>query len=378
MRLTVPCLAAATLKAGLLLSLCCAGAARADVRYTARVLAELQPTRAALNDAGQVAGHISERVGSVHQDVAVRMEPDGSITRMGTVRPGERDYVQWMQDISSSGASVASYWNDSVRAFRPIMWDAQGKAHPIEVRGTSNSGALALNDAGTVVGYTALPGSVSLTFGWSWHNGRQTMLDVGPYVYAMPSDINAAGVIAGGVYTGAHFDPALWRDGALSLLPTYGYGGGASVITRSGLVGGWADDAQGLRHAVMWRGGELVDLGTGFSFRAMNDAGVAIGISYPGNGWERAMLWRDGQLFELDALWDNPDGWKLGSVFDINDQGQILAQRFHPTQYKSGVVLLTPVPEPASAAMLAAGLFLLVPGRRASAVRPWRRGASAV
>lgn len=377
MRLTVSCVAAATLKAGLLLSLCCAGAARADIRYTARVLADLKMPRAALNDAGQVAGNISEPVGSVHVNVAVRMETDGSITRLGTVHPGERDYVQWMQDINNSGASVASYWNYSVGAFRPIMWDAQGKAHPIEVRGTSNSGAIALNDAGTVVGYTQLPGSVSLSFGWSWYNGRQTMLDVGPYVYAMPGDINAAGVIAGGVYTGAHFDPALWRDGALGMLPTYGYGGSASVITRSGLVGGEVYDAQGRAHAAMWRDGELVDLGTGFYFRAMNDAGVAIGISYPGNGWSRAMLWREGQLYELDALWDDPDGWKLGDVLDINDQGQILVERFHPSLYKTGIALLTPVPEPASAAMLAAGLLLLMSGRRASAARPWRRAASA-
>ncbi len=86
-------------------------------------------------------------------------------------------------------------------------------------------------------------------------------------------------------------------------------------------------------HAVLWKNGEVTDLGTLHGDRfsnayAINSQGQVVGESCPqsceNHLHDRAVLWENGSIFELNSLITNRhSGLKLTIAFAINDRGEI-------------------------------------------------------
>jgi len=86
-------------------------------------------------------------------------------------------------------------------------------------------------------------------------------------------------------------------------------------------------------HAVLWKNGEVTDLGTLHGDRfsnayAINSQGQVVGESCPqsceNHLHDRAVLWENGSILELNSLITNRhSGLKLTIAFAINDRGEI-------------------------------------------------------
>jgi probable HAF family extracellular repeat protein len=138
----------------------------------------------------------------------------------------------------------------------------------------------------------------------------------------------------------------------------------AYAINASGQVVGYADTASGGWHPFVYSNGHMTDLG---SFDSAWPNGVAEGINTAGQivGYMasattyHAFLYSDGQMTDLNSLISPTAGWTLEEATSINDAGQIVGYGVNPSgQVES--YLLTPVPEPHSAALLAAAAVTLL------------------
>jgi len=96
--------------------------------------------------------------------------------------------------------------------------------------------------------------------------------------------------------------------------------GSRLVIVPTGDVVGYSTHPE---RAVLWSGGEIIDLGTlggNSAAYAINDAGQVVGMSYVAQYESHAFLWQDGTLIDLTATFDAP----IGAGRDINALGQII------------------------------------------------------
>jgi probable HAF family extracellular repeat protein len=99
----------------------------------------------------------------------------------------------------------------------------------------------------------------------------------------------------------------------------------ASGINAGGDIVGSARTATGEEHAVLWRNGTIMDLGTlGGTFsqaHGINAAGRVVGRATTSLGEERGFLWEDGRMTNLGV----PPGATQSIAFGINAGGVIVA-----------------------------------------------------
>jgi probable HAF family extracellular repeat protein len=127
-------------------------------------------------------------------------------------------------------------------------------------------------------------------------------------------------------------------------------------INASGQVAGEsriAGDAE--THAFLYSGGTLADLGTlGGTHSAaygINASGQVVGGAFTvGNVERHAFLYSGGTLADLNALLAPGSGWTLHYATGINDSGQITGSG--DINGEIHAFLLTPVPKPATLALL--------------------------
>ena len=133
--------------------------------------------------------------------------------------------------------------------------------------------------------------------------------------------VNDRGDVVG--QSGAH--AVLWRNGRIVDLGTLGGSYSAAVdVNERGDVAGYSQVADGAgNHAFIWRGGRLIDLSPlpGFSSSyatAINDGGNVVGYSV-GDGGISAVLWRpDGTAVDLTAETG------LHEVTDLDNAGRLV------------------------------------------------------
>lgn len=302
--------------------------------------------------------------------------------------------------INASGA-VVGYGRDASGQFATLWSDGK-----ISAFGPVSGIANAINDNGVIVGTSGTTGFVAV-------NGSVTNLsDVpGGTTSSIASSINNSGQIAGyssGTTTGSSSAnrATIWNsDGSVAqVLGTLGNAAtGASYandINNSGTVVGFSSavsaDGKAATHAYVWTAaGGMVDLGSGTTTskaQAINDLGVVVGSSgtkaalWDGSGALTLLSGLSGTAIAYDInddgtvvgkagssafVWTEESGmqsfssllsaaytgWTITDARSVNDAGWVAA-----TATFNGVshaVILTPVPEPETWAMLLGGLAIL-------------------
>jgi len=272
-----------------------------------------------INDRGQVTGG-SSTLSSVHAFLF-----DGTMHDLGTLGGHSEG-----RDINNGGhvTGVSGLTGNAIH--HAFLYD--GVMHDLGTLGGTSSGGWGINDSGQVTGHSYTTGDDHTTtraFLWTptTPNGASgTMLDLG--TLGGPSSegygVNSSGHVTGGSYTAENAQHAFLYDGAMHDL---------------GTLGGTISTGQGINAS-----GHV----TGWSYTNSGDTGDTHAFVYA----------EASGMVDLNSLIDPLAGWTLIRGWAINDVGQITG---------TGVIggeehafLLTPVPEPASFALLALGLPLLV------------------
>jgi probable HAF family extracellular repeat protein len=100
----------------------------------------------------------------------------------------------------------------------------------------------------------------------------------------------------------------LWRAGQIIDLGTLGgrVSSAAAVNNRGQIVGESLTSTRGEQHAFLWQRGTMIDLGTLGGTQsaavAINDAGQVIGTSTTRSGTQHTFLWRQGKMRDLGSL----------------------------------------------------------------------------
>lgn len=148
---------------------------------------------------------------------------------------------------------------------------------------------------------------------------------------SVADSINARGEIAGYYITRSSGQPQafVWRRGVVDTIPPLNKGqpNWARAINDRGVAVGVSYDARGGSHAFVHDGTtlELPGLGQwGADAWAINASGWVVGTSRIDTGLNgRPVLWRDGQVTDLGALQDI-----RGIAYSINSQGAVVGTRF--------------------------------------------------
>jgi probable HAF family extracellular repeat protein len=213
-------------------------------------------------------------------------------------------------------------------SYHAFMWDS-GVMTDLGTLGGGSSGPNAINESGQIVGYSNLAGDAE-THAFIWDGGVMTDLGSlgGNYGYA--TAINEAGQVIGNANTAgnASSHAFVWDAGVMTDLGTLdGSLSNATAINEAGQVIGYAytgEDTPSYNHAFVWGSGVMTDLGTlGGSFSipvAINEAGQIVGYSYlVGDAELHAFLWDSGVMTDLGTL-----GGSNSYVTAINEAGQIV------------------------------------------------------
>jgi len=199
-----------------------------------------------------------------------------------------------------------------------------------------HSHALAINDAGQVVGFfeTRLPtGEAGPYHAFLWEQGM--MMDIGSLsggntiAYA----INHRGQIVGSSYVGGASHAFLWERGVMIDLGTLGSDFSlAQAINDKGQVAGISDRSSGARAAFLWENGVMRDIGNlGGTWLTnvvgINAKGQVAGSSLSNSGAIHAFFW-DGVMMDIGTLGCFlPAACGPGSeAHALNDIGQVVGQ----------------------------------------------------
>lgn len=221
----------------------------------------------AISPSGEVVGS-SWTLGQPH---AVRWDMGAATTLPALPVPNPAAQLSFSDayDVNTTGDIVGWSYDDTTHQVATVWRHGSASAAPVATPfGAGNSMARAINDAGVIVGDTVGSGTT----------GRAFRTAPG-----QPS-VELAGL--GGD-----------RSYALAI------NAGGDVVGASDVVPGGVD------HAVLWSGGQTVDLGPGVATSIADDGTIA-GLRNTGNGFTAA-LWRDGQEQDLVDLLPSGTPWDL-------------------------------------------------------------------
>ncbi|QQQ75567.1 hypothetical protein IOD16_31485 [Saccharothrix sp. 6-C] len=298
-------------------------------------------------------------------------------------------------DINDAGVVVGRGTDAAGRA-KPVRWDAEGRITELTPPPGATPGKVFGVDAdGAAYGNTSAPGRNSQATRWN-PDGSTTVLDVPPGdTYSFALAVNDGGTVVGysGDYaTGVRRAVRWGRDGAATVLPAPGpaatTAAEASAIDEAGVIAGIATTEDDLAHHVRWDDGVLTVLGVvpGATYSAVTDVNgryvvgrvqrgdrTAFGVRWDGTalsevpsptGDHSLMHAVDaegtafGQVTSRPARWAAdgavsimalPDGYAAGEVLELNDRGVAAGtaiSRYHrPIRWSaSGEVTLLPAP----------------------------------
>jgi probable HAF family extracellular repeat protein len=316
----------------------------------------------AINGSGQVTGD-SSTAGNAESHAFLWTPttpngPSGTMHDLGTLGGKQGQGVSVNASGQVTGISLIT--GDS--SYHAFLHD--GTMHDLGTSIERSSHGTGINDNGHVLGVSS-NGAYSSSF---LHDGtRHNVAPLG--AESIGVGINASGQVTG--FTGN--DSFLWTPTTpnghtgtavtLGYLNQLGFYTGAHAVNASGQVTGAAGTVGVALHAFLYDG-TMHDLGTlggtyGDAY-AINDHGQITGqSSTPGNADYTAFVYSsETGMLDLNALIDPAAGWDLIIGRGINNAGQITGYGYIDDELHG--FLLTPVPEPASVALLTLGLSFLL------------------
>lgn len=240
--------------------------------------------------------------------------------------------------------------------------------------GGGYSYALAVNNTGTIVGYSTYGDLGSVSTAFTWKNGVMNELTPLADGYSYALEVNDRGDIAGWSWDeGWNQRAVMWPangGGPIRLTDNTGptFPEQASDINESGQIVGQmgVNEKLSFFHAFMWENGTLRDLGVldeagregpygpeliNTRATGINDVGQIVGNSephFPDKEFDTRpgpFIYQDGEMHNLNDRLDPafPTDLIISSTIDINNAGTILATVFEgPNVFDSRTVLLVP------------------------------------
>lgn len=306
-----------------------------------------------LNELGQVAGDSRfDRSGHIGQSRAVTWDESGAPLDLW---PVELLVGGVALDINNSGVVVGRYGSGAgipvpgpgVPYGRAFVWDSVNGRRDLGLEPVGNSQAVAVNDAGAVVGTSevlTIIGTSSfyapLAFIWDESSGIQSLGTLGGN-FSFAADVNASGLVVGYSETAAEIERAfVWdRINGMQDIPTpsTGFSRAVAVNDLGQVLGGGEGGVAFIWDAV--NGMQSIPVGG----NDINNLGQVVG-GFVGDPtiWDAT----NGSRRLADLILPN-SGWNLEIAFAINDAGEIAGYGLFNGEIRG--FLMTPVPEPSTA-----------------------------
>jgi len=260
--------------------------------------------------------------------------------------------------INDSG-TVVGYSNvngQPATNFVAVKWSSTGAITNLgKLSGGSSSAAFEINSSGEIAGDSFLGSGIVDATSWT-SNQIKNLGRLPKAIFTAGLDINDNGYIVGeSVFSyGPPFTSHafLWNGSTMKDLDTLSGSvtSIANAINSAGVIVGQSDGTvtRGHWHAVLWNTSERIrDLGTlpGGTYSiafGVNDFGVVVGYGNRSNNAAHAMVWTSsGGMRDLNSLIPAGSGWVLINANAINNVGQITG--YGAKNGHNHAFLLTPV-----------------------------------
>lgn len=296
-----------------------------------------------INDLGEVVGYSKTADGDVH---AFRYFRDAlfDVSTLG----GKESYAYV---ITNSGILLGdSKTSDGL--LRPFIGAPNSPLLNLGDGPHLFSSARGANNVGQVVGFRVVTDEHGKFHKRAYLYTTHRTIDLGTFG-GKQSDaiaINDAGMVVGHFYTQYHDGPrraVLYHAGKAVEIGTFGGNSSTGVaINTAGQVVGYAETPGGDQLAFLFAHGKMNNLGTlqggtqSFAY-GIDDRGRIVGASDAKDSPLRAFIYTDGVMQDLNKLIPADSGWLLTEAKGINDSGQIVGYGFLDGERRA--FLLTPV-----------------------------------
>ncbi|MCC6906716.1 MAG: hypothetical protein IT430_02130 [Phycisphaerales bacterium] len=254
--------------------------------------------------------------------------------------PGLSQNYQWAGgvDINSAGHAVGFTALASFH-IRAVVWPSRGGVIDLGTLGGESAAATGINDSDEICGWAVFDpgGSFFDRHAFLWRDGDMTDLGTLGGETSWANALNGSAQVVGeSEYAGGTGAKAfVWENGEMRVLPAPHPdwdGRAAFDINDLGEIVGYGYGVDAVLHALLWRNGNVTDLGSLSNLESkaygINEGGVIVGYSRMPDNYVHAVRWTNGQIEDVHTANVGPNSIARG----INNVGQIVGDAYVSTR----------------------------------------------